>query len=197
VRTERGWLVPTVVIILVAAALVVVGVLVSGSHRGTPASSGSSATGETVTVTKAEAFDPPPGNGQENNADVAKTIDGDPSTVWQTEGYNSRSFGRLKSGVGIELTLDKAAALDKLSIESGTKDWSVEVYVSDTTHPDLAGWGDPVATEDHIPAGTNTIDLGGRQGSAVLVWITDLGDGASDSSGRVHAQIAELGVTAK
>jgi len=197
VRTERGWLVPTVVIILVAAALIVVGVLVSGSHRGTQSSTGSSATGETVTVTKAEAFDPSPGNGQENNADVGKTIDGDPSTVWQTEGYNSRSFGRLKSGVGIALTLDKTAALDKLSIESDTNDWSVEVYVSDTTHADLAGWGQAVASKDHIPAGTNTADLGGHQGSAVLVWITDLGDGAGDSSGRVHAQIAELNVTAK
>jgi hypothetical protein len=31
----------------------------------------------------------------------------------------------------------------------------------------------------------------------VLLWITDLGDGAGDSSGRVHAQIAEISVKAK
>ena len=69
--------------------------------------------------------------------------------------------------------------------------------MSGNTHPDLAGWGDPVASKDHITAGTTTFDLGGRSGAAVLVWITDLGDGSGDSSGRIHAQIAELSVKAK
>ena len=46
------------------------------------------------------------------------------------------------------------------------------------------------------PRNPTTLDLGGHHGAAVLVWITDLGNGA-DSSGRFHAQIAELSLTAK
>jgi serine/threonine-protein kinase len=197
VRTERGWLLPTIVIILVAAALIVTGVLVSGSHKGSPPRATNTTSNTAVSIASAAAFDPPPGNGQENDADIPKTIDGDPSTVWQTEGYNSRSFGNLKSGVGITLTLNQSAALDKLTVQSPTNDWSAQIFVSGTTHPDLQSWGTPVAAKDHIASGTTVFDLGGHTGAAVLVWITDLGDGPSDSSGRVHAQIAELNVTAK
>ncbi len=197
VRTERGWLLPTFVIILVAAALIVAGVLVSGSHKSGTSSTDSTGAGGTVAVASAAAFDPPPGNRQEDDGDVAKTVDGDPSTVWQTEGYNSRSFGNLKRGVGVALTLDKSAALDKLTVESPTNDWSAQIFVSGGTHPDLASWGDPAASKDHITAGTTSFDLGGRNGAAVLLWITDLGDGSGDSSGRIHAQIAELSVKAK
>jgi serine/threonine-protein kinase len=198
VRTERGWLVPTIVIVIIAAGLIIAGVLVTGSRSNNNNSSGGGTSTEgAVKIANASAFDPPPGDGQENDGDVSKTFDKDPSTVWQTQGYNNRTLGGLKPGVGVALTLDTSAALDKLTVESPTNDWSVEVYVSDGTHPDLAGWGDAVDSKDHISAGTTTFDLGGHTGSAVLVWITDLGDGAPDSSGRVHAQIAELQVTAK
>ena len=109
VRTERGWLVPTIVIVLAAVALILAGVLVTKKatdtdrRRRPPAPSAAA-----VQIQQASAFDPPPGNGQENNADAAKTIDGNPSTLWQTEGYNSRSFGNLKPGVGLVLTLEPA-----------------------------------------------------------------------------------------
>ncbi|HEY2812935.1 MAG TPA: protein kinase [Acidimicrobiales bacterium] len=198
VRTERGWLVPTLVIIVVAAALIVAGVLVTGNKKnGNNTASGTTGQDGTVTISKAAAFDPAPGDGVENDADVPKTIDGDPGTVWQTQGYNNQSFGGLKPGVGLSLTLQGSVALDKLTIQSPTNDWSVQIYVSNGAHPDLGGWGQPVASKDHIPSGTNTFDLGGHSGSAVLVWITYLGDGQPDSSGRFHAQIAELALTAK
>src|SRR5262245_2326352 len=154
VRTERGWLVPTLVIVLVAAALIVALGLLSGKRKGGTSSAGSTASGGTVAIASAAAFDPPPGNGQENDSDIRKTVDSDPSTVWQTEGYNSRAFGRLKPGVGIALTLDKSAALGTLSVESPTNDWSAEVFVSGNTHDDLGGWGDPVASKQNIAAGT-------------------------------------------
>ena len=62
-------------------------------------------------------------------------------------------------------------------------------------HPaDLARWGDPVAPgERHLGPPAATFDLGGHTGAAVLMWITDLGDGTATRAGReVHAQIAEL-----
>jgi len=197
VRTERGWLVPTLVIVLIAGALIVAGVLVTGSRSHNGASSGGASSGGAVTISNAAAFDPPPGDGHENDEDVGKTIDRDPSTVWQTQGYNNRSLGGLKPGVGVALSLKAPTALDKLTIESPTDDWAVQIFVSDGTHSDLAGWGDAVATKDHITSGTTTLDLGGHRGGAVLVWITDLGDGGGDSAGRIHAQIAEISITGK
>jgi serine/threonine-protein kinase len=197
VRTERGWLLPTLIIILVAAALIVAGVLVSGNHKNNTSNPKNAASSAPVSIASAAAFDPPPGNGQENDADIPKITDGDPSTVWQTEGYNSRSFGRLKPGVGIALTLNESAALDKLTVQSPTNDWSAQIFVSGSTHSVLSDWGNPVAAKDHIASGTTVFDLGGHTGVAVLLWITDLGDGGPDSSGRVHAQIAEVSVKAK
>jgi hypothetical protein len=84
-----------------------------------------------------------------------------------------------------------------LTVQSPTNDWSAQIFVSGGTHPDLGSWGDPVATKDHIESGTTVFGLGGHTGAAVLLWITDLGDSPSDSSGRVHAQIAEISVKAK
>ncbi len=63
--------------------------------------------------------------------------------------------------------------------------------MSDTAHPDLAA-GATRSRPRITSSGTTTFDLGGHTGAAVLLWITDLGDGTGDSSGRVHAQIAEL-----
>jgi hypothetical protein len=43
-----------------------------------------------------------------NDAAARRAIDGDPGTSWDTERYNTRDFGRLKSGVGLILQLDQA-----------------------------------------------------------------------------------------
>jgi len=195
VRTERGWLVPALVIVLAGAALILAGVLVSGGTRSNSTPPGTTGT-QSLAIARVGAFDPPPGDGEENDADVRNVTDGDPATVWQTTGYDSRNFGRLKPGVGLVLTLDHPTKLAKLSIDAPTNDWAVQIYVSDSTHPDLAGYGEPVASRRAIPSGTTSYDLGGRQGSVVLVWITDLGDGALDNGGRVHARIAEIDISA-
>ena len=197
VRTERGWLVPTVVIVLVAAALILTGVLVTGSRNSTGGSTANGSGTGAVHIAKVTSFDPPPGNGEEDDAELGNIIDGDPATMWQTEGYNNRSLGGLKPGVGVVLTLDKATALSKLTLQSPTNDWSVQVFVSTTTHGDLAGWETAVASKDHVQSGTTTFDLGGKTATAVLVWITDLGDGAQDPGDRIHARIAEASLVAK
>ena len=61
-------------------------------------------------------------------------------------------------------------------------------HVKDT----LAQWGSPVDTRHDI-GGDVTFDLKGHQGSAVLLWITDLGQG---SQGNSSVSITEAKVTA-
>lgn len=195
-QTERSWLIPTAVVVLVALALGLAGVLIGRSGAGSflddvreaiggRVGGGSSASA--IAVTGAQAFDPT-GDGRENDDRAPLVHDGDPSTTWRTEGYDDRDITRLKDGVGIVVTLERAAELARLEIDSPTNDWRARIYVADAPAGDLAGWGEPVATTEGLPAGTNEIDLGGARGSAVLVWIVDRGD----APGRAAAEIGEI-----
>ncbi|MCU1485390.1 MAG: hypothetical protein JWN67_2136, partial [Actinomycetia bacterium] len=117
-------------------------------------------------------------------------VDGDKATAWHTSNYNDRDITKLKSGVGLILDLASATKLGQLQIDSPTNGWKVAIYVADSAPATLAGWGSPVTTKSGIPAGTTKLDLGGKRGGAVLIWILDRGDGAGPSS----AQISEARV---
>jgi hypothetical protein len=191
-QTERSWLLPTALVVVVAVALGIAGLLLGRSGAGNlfdgvrDAIGGGSTTPTALEIAEATAFDPE-GDGHENDDRADAIRDGDPTTSWRTEGYNDRDITRLKSGVGIVLSLGTAREIDRLEMDSPTNDWRVAVYVADAPAADLAGWGEPVATSAGIPAGTSTIDLDGARGSAVLIWILDRGD----ASGRAAAEIQE------
>jgi tRNA A-37 threonylcarbamoyl transferase component Bud32 len=191
-QTERGWLLPTALVVVVAVALGIAGLLLGRSGAGglldgvRDAIGGDAREAAPVQIASASAFDPE-GDGHENDDRAANVHDGDPATSWRTEGYNDRDITRLKSGVGIILELSAAKDLEQLELISPTNDWKVRVYVADAPAQDLEGWGDPDATTEGLPAGTNTIDLGGARGAAVLVWVVDRGD----APGRAPAEIQE------
>ena len=69
----------------------------------------------------------------------------------------------------------------QLQITSPTRGWSASVYVASSPKAQLAQWGPPLAS--HVVNGTTAFDLHGRAGTAVLVWITDLGRNQSVSVG--------------
>jgi hypothetical protein len=141
-----------------------------------------------VQITEAVDYDPE-GTGGEYHDRVGFVFDGDQATTWRTERYDQADIGN-KSGVGIVVTIGSAADLDELQVVSPTANWSAQVYVSSEIPADLAGWGEPVATQEAIPAGTATFSLGGAHGSHVLLWITNVGA----PNGIV--EVAEVTVTA-
>jgi eukaryotic-like serine/threonine-protein kinase len=195
-QTERSWLIPTALVLLAALALGIAGLLLGRSGAGTlfddvreAIGGGSDASPTALEIASTAAFDPS-GDRHENDDRADDIRDGDPATSWRTEGYNDRDITRLKPGVGISLTLASAASLDTLELLSPTNDWRVVVYVADAPADTLAGWGDPVATTEGLPAGTNEIELDGARGAAVLIWIVDRGD----ASGRAPAEIQEARV---
>jgi hypothetical protein len=198
VQTERSWLVPTLLVVLVAVSLGVAGLLLGKSGatdlidkvRGAVGQSDKTAE---VNIARAEAFDPPPGDGKESSSAVPLAIDGNPDTRWTTEGYTTRMLGGLKPGVGYVVVLAAPATLDRVEVTSGTSSWRAAVYVGDAPASDLAGWGEPVFVTKPIAAGTHSIDLKGRQGSAVLIWIIDLGDGPAP----FRTELAEVHVFAR
>ena len=179
---RRSFVVPVVLVAVVVIVLSMVAYLFWTSRTGKNLLTGH--TKATVPAKPlapvAHAFDPPPGDGHEHDADLPKLTDGDPATVWSTEHYET-GFAGLKQGVGFTLVLPNAQKLGHLQIVSPTRGWSASVYVSSAAHAQLAQWGTPVVS--HVVNGTTTFDLHGHTGSAVLVWITDLGRNQSVSVG--------------
>jgi serine/threonine protein kinase len=174
----RRRLVPLFALALALAAIVVAAVLVSHLHSssggGSTSSQGAaSAHGTPVVVAHATAFDPPPGDGVEDDADLGHLTDGNVGTTWHTEFYGSRQFGGLKPGVGFVLTLDQSHRLQDLVLASPTPGYDVSVYVSHSSPSQLSGWGQPVASVSNAP-GRAIVPLHGRNGSNVLVWFTRL-----------------------
>jgi serine/threonine-protein kinase len=186
VRSERGWLIPTTIVVLVALALGLAGVLIGRSGAGDLFGAlGGDDSDTPVAISSAKAFDPD-GDGHEHDGEAALVLDGDPATAWRTDRYNDRDITKLKSGVGLILQLDGPGTLEELQLDSPTNGWTLRVYVGDGTATDLAGWGDPVATAEGLAAGTSSIDLDGAKGSAVLIWILDRGDAVGPGAAEVR-----------
>jgi serine/threonine-protein kinase len=180
-QTERTWLVPAAIIVAVAVALVVVAIVLSRSEVG-PRILGRGDDAEEeravgpLALTGAHSFDPKGSDQRENEDEIGRVLDADDATTWKTDRYKTREFGGLKDGVGVVVQLGADADVRRVRVTSTTKGWSGRVYVADADRDDLAGWGEPAATEDDV-AGTATFDLGdGRKGRAVLVWLTRLGE---------------------
>ena len=195
---ERSWVLPILVVLLIVVALAVGGLLISqslsdsGIFEGSGGDRGAPQDGDAAPLPVADviAFDPA-GDGRENDEAAERVNDGDPTTVWLTEGYDN-PIARLKPGVGLILNLEGPAQLDRLDVVSDNTAWAAEVYVVDGPPPtDLAGWGEPVTTGSDLGRDA-TFDLGGGQGSSVLLWLTDLGPQGDD--GKFRGRVAEVSV---
>jgi serine/threonine-protein kinase len=189
--TERRWIVPAVLVVVVAVSLGIAGVLIgrtdTGSslvrrardvvsgHSDTPTADATpSSPARALTPVRAAAFDPQ-GDGGEHDDEAANVLDGDPATRWTTEGYFARTFG-IKQGVGIYVQLSERAPLAALDVKSAVNGWAGSVYVADNAGATLDAWGNPVTSQTGI-RGEGTFDLSSHTGKFVLLWITDLGEG--------------------
>ena len=138
----------------------------------------------TVPIVDVGSFDPyGTGPAGENDAQLSKIHDGDPSSTWSSESYNS---GLRKAGVGIVVELRDIVALRSLRVTTGNRGWTAAVFVSPVPQAELAGWGAPVSEINAVGANA-TFDLRRKQGRFVLLWITDLGPNR-------QARIAEISV---
>lgn len=145
---------------------------------------------ESLRVVKVDSFDPYGSDG-EHDEKLQFMIDGNPETAWTTERYIRPDISGLKQGVGFVLSLDQPTRIETLTIESPTVGWRASFYVSQDVSSELEDWGTPVTTQEGL-SGKVSIDLRGRYGANVLVWITHLGDGRSGP--RYSMQVNEIGL---
>jgi serine/threonine-protein kinase len=199
-RRGRRWVVPLLVFIVVTLALSIAGVLLYRTKTGEDVlSSINDRTGlqlpgapvnAPLAIVDARPFDPPPGDGHEDDAHVKTVLDGNAATSWHTEQYDTRKMGGIKPGVGLMLVVQQPATLHSLKIVSPTQDWSGSVYVSDHAGATLADWKQPVASFANNN-GSVEVDLQDTPGQYVLIWITDLGNGPP----RVSTEIDDVTIT--
>jgi serine/threonine protein kinase len=190
-----------VVALLVAAALLVTALLVASTGIGrdlfspddttvAPSDGDASITGsEAIPIAAVSAYDPEGSGGGENDELAALAADGDPATEWRSETYASRSFGNLKSGVGLVVQIGAPSRLRSVRVVSPVEGWAAEVYVADGPGSAVADWGSPVGSVVGAP-GTAEVTLDDASGSWALVWFTDLG---TSGNRMVVGELAVLG----
>jgi serine/threonine protein kinase len=196
-----GWV---LALVAVAAILVAIGLTLAkddltnllggGQTPKTSRTTTTSAPDEKVKVERATSFDPAPGDGQESPAKTLRAIDGDPSTAWQTEGYNQNfGPGGIKPGVGLVLDLGRPQEVRTLTLTlDPTGGSTLAVYGSDSDGPfppRLDEWTkltDPETGQDQA-----SFDLKGRH-HYLLIWFSSL---PQDDAGRFRGGVANVTLT--
>jgi serine/threonine-protein kinase len=185
-RRPRRSAIPLVLLAVAASAGIALAALFGRTGSGSGGDAPNATPGQAITLASATSFDPDGPDKAENNDKVPLLHDGRPDTTWATDRYKARTFG-TKPGVGVVLRLDRTHKLGDLRVDSPTQGWAARVYVADAPGATLKDWGQAVASKTNIAGGTD-FDLQGRQGAAVLIWITDAG---TDHK----AEIAEVKLT--
>jgi eukaryotic-like serine/threonine-protein kinase len=183
VRTRRRPLVWVLLALLVAGvAFAAVLLLGGGGHHGALGGGGGSS-GSTVQLSGVTGYDPQ-GTGGEHDELVGRATDGNPSTAWTTETYNSQDFGGLKDGVGLMLDAGSPVKLAQITVTTSTPGFTAEIQSGDSSTGGFAA-----DSSSQTVNGTTTFPLNGATAQYYVVWITQL----PPAGGR--AEISE--VTAK
>ncbi|MCP3818116.1 protein kinase family protein [Streptomyces sp. A3M-1-3] len=147
--------------------------------------------GKPVPIVDAKDFDPL-GDGAEKPGDISKTYDGDTSTHWQTDFYESADFGRLKKGLGVVLDLGEVKQIGTVKVS----------FVGDTTVQLRAAPFDasaaPTSPDEFTKVAEGTGDnVALRPGKGVkaryvLVWLTEL---PQTDEGNFRGRVSEIKIT--
>ena len=125
-----------------------------------------------IHLVASNAYDPG-GDGQEHDELVRNATDGNPSTFWETERYNS-PIGDLKDGVGIVVDAGRAVKLRALTVASDTPGFVADVKAGASP----TGPFDTVSDSQTV-GGKTTFQLSVPSPEQYyLVWITRLAPGA-------------------
>jgi eukaryotic-like serine/threonine-protein kinase len=165
----------------------------SAGPTSAPAASSPAApvAGAAVPVSAAAIYNPFGDGDPENDDDVQRSVDGDPTTAWSTVTYRgSAAFGNLKPGVGVVYDLGSAQALAGVTITTTLPGSTVQVRTGDAPDGDLDAF--PVAGTATL-TGTDDVAFSAPVTARyVLVWVTGL-SGVADG---FQADLAEVAVTA-
>ena len=171
-RARRSRRLPAILVLLgLVAALAAGGVyLFGGSGGGGGPGPGGGGGSSSVTLRGITAYDPPPGDGREHDAQAPLATDGKQSTFWATETYLTPAFGGLKKGVGLVLDAGSATALHTVTVSTDTPGFTAVIRAGDAP-------GGPFSDDSRPQAvgAETTFPLDGHTARYYVLWITNLG----------------------
>jgi eukaryotic-like serine/threonine-protein kinase len=107
----------------------------------------------------------PQGDGSEHPDEVSRATDGDPSTFWTTETYDTFA----KPGVGLILDAGKEVKIEHLQIVSDEPGFTAEILAGNNS----SGGFVPYSEEQEIGSRTTLELAGGESYRYYVIWITD------------------------
>jgi eukaryotic-like serine/threonine-protein kinase len=200
---------PSLVLVcgLLAAALVLGGLLWTTLRDDTPAGEFSPPSSVVPTSTTVAAiapsskveqvttYDPEGDDGQENDELVSRAIDGDPATVWSTLCYGSRTLGG-KGGVGIVADLGTPAiGTFTVSIASGPYQIQILTAGDGTIPAQIADWGPPLKRAVGANPESVTVSIN-KPTRYVLVMFKQLAKTAECTKNPYRGDISEMNFVA-
>jgi eukaryotic-like serine/threonine-protein kinase len=175
-RNPRRWLVTVGAILLLAGGAVAY--FATRTERGAgPAATprGGDLTRVALNGDAAMDYDPQ-GDEQESSDATRNAIDGNRTTIWDTESYESDFQSLGKDGVGLYVDAGSPVAARRLTLTTSTPGFSASVYAADRVPEDIDGWRKVSAdttVEETARIKVDTLDQSFRY---YLLWITDLGE---------------------
>ncbi|MFC8730948.1 hypothetical protein ACFT5B_00620 [Luteimicrobium sp. NPDC057192] len=140
-------------------------------------------------IAKGQQVDPPPQGDQNEHPEAAdRAYDGDLKTYWYTRTYNTQEFSGLKSGVGYEITLEQAAPVSRIVLDTNNNGGHVEVRATDAANPTD---GTVLASASFSPETTLSFDKPVTAKRFVL-WITVL---PKTSEGKNRVELNEIQIS--
>ena len=165
-----GWMLLAAVLLAGAAVALVLGFhALEGGDNGTTGTSGGG--GGPVSLAGAGAYDPF-GTGGEHDSEARLAADGNPSTRWTTQHYNTP--GELgKEGVGVVLSLRSPVQLARVRVSTDTPGFQAKIQLGDSPTGPFRD-ASIVRTVNGVTAFPIRDGVKGRY---LVVWLTSLPPG--------------------
>jgi len=175
-RNPRRWLLTVLAVLLLAGGAVAYLATRTEKGAGTPAAPRSDGlTPVSLPTSAADDYDP---QGDENESSEAtqNAIDGNRTTNWDTESYETDFQSIGKDGVGLYVDAGSPISARRLDLTTPTPGFTSSVYAANEVPEDISGW-EKVSRDTEVSE-TQRIDLdaGTQKFRYYLLWITDLGE---------------------
>jgi serine/threonine-protein kinase len=175
---RRRWPIYALILVAVAAAIVAAVLLLGGSNDKNANGGSTAATSTPLPLNGIGAYDPEGGDGEHDSV-AYRATDGDLTTYWDTEHYNTFQ----KRGVGVVLDAGRAANAKTMTVKSDTPGFTASILAGNSP-------SGPFATDSASQTvnASATYTLHNRTARYYVVWITNLGSNVSVHVNEVHAR---------
>ena len=175
-RNPRRWLLTVLALILLTGGAVAYLATRTEKGAGTPAATRSgNLNAVSLPGNAADDYDPQ-GDDTESSDATQNAIDGNRTTNWDTESYESDFQSLGKDGVGLYVDAGSPIAARRFDLTTPTPGFTASVYAANEVPDDISGWEkvsrDTKASETERIA----LDPGDQKLRYYLLWITDLGE---------------------